>query len=184
MFRRPLLLTLMLVLTLLLAACGSDATDDEGLPESGEATSIPSNDPQIQATEGVGEPAVGQAAENATPESGGNSGSSGEVVSQGEDADTDDSDAGSLVPALNLPLPEGAAMLPMEEMGDDVDAAYNVPGMSPEEVLTYLRDNMPGAGYEISEEDAGGFHFQNDAVEGDIRVEAMDGGTRLDVDIN
>jgi hypothetical protein len=181
MSHRTLLLTLMLTLTLLLAACGSDATDDEGLPESGEATPIPSSDPQIQATEGVGEPSSVQASENQTPEATGNEATGGEVVSQGEEADDDETDSGALISALNLPLPEGATMM---EMDDDSEAAYSVPNMSPEEVMTFFRDNMPGAGYELSEEDEDSFHFQSNDVRGDIKVEEMDGGTSFTVDIN
>jgi hypothetical protein len=181
----------------MLAACGNDrdsaAHDTADGAEAGQVVDDgqSATGPELEPTQGVGEPSTGQAEENSTPEAGADSATGGQVVEQGEDPDDDGdgaaSDAAALIGALNIPLPEGATIVSADDVDDDdgPEVTYEVANMSSEQVLTFFRDNLSGAGYEIQGEDDDSIEFAGKDRTGTIEVEGGEGGsTRFELDID
>lgn len=194
MIRRSFILTVILAVALMLAACGNDrdstAHDTADAAEAGQVVDDgqSATGPELEPTQGVGEPSTGQAEENSTPEAGADSATGGQVTEQGEDSDTDAgavSDAAALINALNIPLPEGATMTNSTAGEGDTQASatYEVPGMSADEVAEFFRAGLPGAGYEVTGEGME-IGFSGNEREGTITVnEAAGGNTTFDITI-
>jgi hypothetical protein len=96
-------------------------------------------------------------------------------------------DATAILSGLEIVIPEGSALVarPEEDLYefDRVNAVYEVPGMSPTQVLDYFRQTLPPVGYQVVDMREDEIEFEGNDAEGRINVATDNAITRFHIDV-
>jgi hypothetical protein len=96
-------------------------------------------------------------------------------------------DATAILNGLQIAIPEGSALVvrPEEDLYefDRVDAVYEVPEMTPAQVLDYFRQTLPPAGYEVMDAGEDEIEFRGNAAEGSVAAGTDNAITRFHIEV-